>query len=390
LWQRDHPENLTHNQMISQFRRDFGSPWSTGIIDFRGLAATVVGPAIALPRCRVRNMKTIIVLFLVLLTGLPAAVADPNQRQVRAARGPQRSAQYYQQKADVQKRQLTRRLVRAQRHPAATNEAAVRVTQLKVAAFELQAKAATVAAGEPAKSQALWGKARGLRVSAEAMLSSLANGEEPLRFRSAAFATANNRGAVSEGLFERISHRPLLQVKTGTDAVERYMADFAKNDTIEVIYSPSESQPGHLYVRAGDQLYDFGGPRSADHQPAAQGLRNGRGERYGFVFKSNPQEVAQLQETFAQKVLRARSGELRFAMQGEGGENCTIFINSEIARIAPRLGFRADAIDAISTSRWMLSKNPYLESVVVYSSADSCPSSGDAFTFKKLEERPGE
>lgn len=334
-------------------------------------------------------MKRTLCLLFVLLLHFPPALADPPRRQAAALRGPQRSAECYQQKADAQKRQLARRVVRAIQHPTAANETTVRVAQFQIAALEQQTKAARVAAVEPAKSQALWVKASQLRDAAQALTSSVAAGAEPLRHRLATFARANNRSAVSEAVSEKVRNRPVVQVKTLTDAVDRYVAEVGRNDTIEVIYSPTESSPGHVYLRAGDQLYDFGGPRSADHQPAVRGLRNGFGERYGFVFKGEPQEITELQEIFAQKVQRARSGELRFAMRGDGGENCTLFINSEIARVIPRLGFRADAIDAISTSRW-IKKNPYLEAVVVYSSGENCPTAGEAFAFKKLEDVQGE
>lgn len=153
----------------------------------------------------------------------------------------------------------------------------------------------------------------------------------------------------------------------------------AMKNTIEIIYQPFVSKPGHLMLRVGQRSYDMllSGPNPVSF---GSSVRSSPDVAYGFVYKSSSKQIAELQRRFND--LSATS---EFYVKGVGKNkfNCASFITSTLSKYAPELkiDFSTRAIKA--ASKILLSGN--YSSVSLYGpKAEVKPNNAD-FTFDKLQ-----
>lgn len=205
-----------------------------------------------------------------------------------------------------------------------------------------------------------------------------------LRSRAKAFALQNNRTPVTPRLLTRLGQKPLVKLRTTQQAAQLATQ---LGHSFEVIFRPSASDDGHIHIRAGDMLYDFGAARFARATPMQQADVLLRGA-YGFVFESDAATIARMKQTFGDKVQKAKSGQLAFSIAPwqthHQGQNCETFVTSTLHELAPGLSLypQRSYRGAVGLGRFCLNSDK-TQCVTVYGRGD--PTTSDSFRFDKLD-----
>lgn len=188
--------------------------------------------------------------------------------------------------------------------------------------------------------------------------------------RLAQFRLAEHNGAPLVRVRRHVRGRPVLEMKSSSQPTLNTYAQSFLSDTVEVMFKPDASQYGHILVRAGDYIYDLGNVRFARARPFMQTMSSEWGEVYGFLFKSNPQDIATVKQILADKVAQVQRGEIQFTVSGTGAtENCAEFVSSVLETEMPYLGIPR-SYGAIGMCRTLLTRNENIEAVNVYSRSD--------------------
>lgn len=205
-----------------------------------------------------------------------------------------------------------------------------------------------------------------------------------LRARAQAFAREHNRTPITPQLATRLGPKPLVKVQTTQQAAQLATQ---LGHSFEVIFRPAASDDGHIHIRAGNMLYDFGAARFARATPMERADVLLRGA-YGFVFESDAATVTRMQQTFGDKVRKAQSGELAFSIApwktNHQGQNCETFVTSTLHELAPGLSLypQRSYRGAVGLGRFCLDSDK-TQCVTVYGRGDPTASAG--FRFDKLD-----
>jgi hypothetical protein len=196
-------------------------------------------------------------------------------------------------------------------------------------------------------------------------------------------AKAFQKAPVSPTTKSKANNKLIMTVKKGQQK------QYAKSmkDTVEVIFAPGASRYGHLYIRVGERLYDVPGGRGPGglKGPAIFNNRAFKDKRfwgatYGFVFKSNPGEVAKLQKEY--EAVAKSGAQFSIAGTGCGSYSCAGFVTSVLNSKAPQLQIGKSG-GAISASRSLLRSGKH-DAITLYSSAVDA-AKGESFSFEKIE-----
>jgi hypothetical protein len=149
--------------------------------------------------------------------------------------------------------------------------------------------------------------------------------------------------------------------------------------TIEVLFQPEASSYGHLLVRVGDRMFDYGNPMSLRDQDFASAMRFVRSPMYGFVLESTAERVDEVQAAF-RELIASRPA---FSSSGGGDSySCASFVTSILKDFAPEL--RIDrSVSAVGVARRMLNRSD-VGAIALYGRAAEDAAS-ERFTFAKLE-----
>jgi len=206
--------------------------------------------------------------------------------------------------------------------------------------------------------------------------------------RAVAFARQHNTTPVARRLLSKVRSRPVMKVRS-PETLRAYAE--AMSNSVEIIYRPSPSEPGHIHVRAGDKLFDLGNVRFARAgQFTTSGSVLNREEAYGFVLPASAAQIRRLQEIYTDKVGRVRNGQLPFDEYGRRpGESCETFVTNTLREVCPELGldaqYRFGTMGAHGLAKWCLTTSSALQAVTIYSSSRQDPAANEAFTFRKVE-----
>lgn len=206
--------------------------------------------------------------------------------------------------------------------------------------------------------------------------------------QAVAYARQHNTTPVARRLLSRVRSRPVLKVRS-PEALRSYAA--AMVNSVEIIYRPAPSEPGHIHVRAGDKIFDLGNVRFAR---AGHFITGGsmltREDAYGFVLPATPVQIQRLQEIYAEKVGRVTSGALPFDEYGRRpGESCETFVTNSLREVCPEFGldakYRFGTMGAHGLAKWCLTESAHLQAVTIYSPSHRDPAADEGFTFRKVE-----
>jgi len=187
--------------------------------------------------------------------------------------------------------------------------------------------------------------------------------------------------AIHDNVKPHLRDRPVLELKYNKHQLKQYLKGF-KGDTIEILFQPRASKWGHLLIRVGDRIYDYGNANLIRNRNFINANRfyTGDSPMYGFVFEVTQEKIPQIQEAFENAI----KNRMPFSEHGgEGTENCTSFVTKRLQEVVPELGI-FQSVNAKSVSREFLRTKTNVKMLTIYhNSSDSLVAKGD-FQFEKL------